>query len=102
METAYSRGRRPAPAVWRETDKALYRLAGGLYVARPIVEKNQMDQFKSKVAPADGKLAVLLPGVGGVATPFLRGVEAGKAGVAQPIGSLTQMAQIRLGKRSEK
>src|SRR5881394_2378755 len=61
-----------------------------------------MDQFKSKVPPADGKLAVLLPGMGAVATTFIAGVEAVRAGLAKPIGSLTQMAQIRLGKRSEK
>src|SRR3982751_4677406 len=61
-----------------------------------------MDQFKAKVAPADGKLAVLLPGMGAVATTFIAGVEAVKAGLGKPIGSLTQMAQIRLGKRSEK
>src|SRR4051812_25183929 len=58
--------------------------------------------FKSRVAPAEGKLAVLLPGMGAVATTFIAGVEAVKAGLAQPIGSLTQMAEIRLGKRSEK
>src|SRR5437764_4857697 len=61
-----------------------------------------MDQFKSKVAPVDGKLAVLLPGMGAVATTFIAGVEAIKAGLAKPIGSLTQMAHIRLGNRSEK
>ncbi|MGE5046961.1 MAG: inositol-3-phosphate synthase, partial [Deltaproteobacteria bacterium] len=61
-----------------------------------------MDQFKSKVAPAQGKLAVLLPGMGAVATTFIAGVEAVKAGLGKPIGSLTQMAHIRLGKRSEK
>src|SRR6202171_5547815 len=62
----------------------------------------RMDQFKSKVAPAEGKLAVLLPGMGAVATTFIAGVEAVKAGLATPIGSLTQMAHVRLGKRSEK
>src|SRR5258708_26223397 len=61
-----------------------------------------MDQFKSKVAPAEGKLAVLLPGMGAVATTFIAGVEAVEAGLSKPIGSLTQMAQLRLGKRSEK
>jgi myo-inositol-1-phosphate synthase len=61
-----------------------------------------MDELKSKVAPADGKLAVLLPGMGAVATTFIAGVEAVKAGLSKPIGSLTQMAHIRLGKRSEK
>src|SRR5256885_17239290 len=61
-----------------------------------------MDQFKSKVAPAEGKLAVLLPGMGAVATTFIAGVEAIKAGLSKPIGSLPQMAHLRLGKRSEK
>src|SRR5256714_15463168 len=62
----------------------------------------EMDQFKSKVAPADGKLAILLPGMGAVATTFIAGVEAVKAGLGKPIGSLTQMAHVRLGRRSEK
>src|SRR5207248_9492718 len=70
--------------------------------ATPAPEMKRMDQFKSKVAPADGKLAVLLPGMGAVATTFIAGVEAVKAGLGKPIGSLTQMAHVRLGKRSEK
>ncbi len=62
-----------------------------------------MDEFKpAKIAPASGKLAVLLPGLGAVATTFIAGVEATRRGLAKPIGSLTQLAQIRLGKRSEK
>src|SRR5712671_7978807 len=63
----------------------------------------QMNEFKeTKVAPADGKLAVLLPGMGAVATTFIAGVEATRRGLGKPIGSLTQMAHLRLGKRSEK
>lgn len=54
-----------------------------------------------KIAPAQGKLAVLTPGMGAVATTFYAGVEAIKRGLAQPIGSYTQMGQIRLGKRTE-
>ena len=42
---------------------------------RSLLE-NRMDQFRSKVAPADGKLAILLPGMGAVATTFIAGVEA--------------------------
>jgi myo-inositol-1-phosphate synthase len=61
-----------------------------------------MEPFKSRVTPAEGKLAVLLPGMGAVATTFIAGVEAVKANLAKPIGSLTQMAHLRLGKRSEK
>ena len=49
-----------------------------------------------------GKLGVLLPGLGAVATTFIAGVEAIKKQIALPIGSLTQMGTIRLGKRTEK
>src|SRR6185312_8730327 len=53
------------------------------------------------IAPAKGKLAILTPGMGAVATTFYAGIEAVKRGMAKPIGSYTQMGQIRLGKRSE-
>jgi myo-inositol-1-phosphate synthase len=49
----------------------------------------------------DGKLLVLTPGLGAVSTTFIAGVEAVRQGQAQPIGSLTQMQTIRLGRRSE-
>ena len=49
-----------------------------------------------------GKLGVLLPGLGAVATTFIAGVEAVRRGIGRPIGSLTQMGTIRLGKRTEK
>ena len=55
----------------------------------------------AQVAPANGKLGVLLVGLGAVSTTFVAGVEAIKKGLAQPIGSLTQMAAIRLGKRTD-
>ncbi len=58
-----------------------------------------MNQPKS-IAPATGKLGVLIPGMGAVATTVIAGVEAIKAGTGQPIGSLTQMGTIRLGKRT--
>ena len=51
--------------------------------------------------PAEGKLGVLLVGLGAVSTTFIAGVEAIKKGFAQPIGSLTQMGTIRLGKRTD-
>jgi myo-inositol-1-phosphate synthase len=54
------------------------------------------------VAPAEGKLGVLLVGLGAVSTTFIAGVENVRRGRAQPIGSLSQMATIRLGKRTEK
>ena len=53
------------------------------------------------IRPAQGKLGILLPGMGAVATTFIAGVEAVRRGMAQPIGSLTQLAHIRLGKRTE-
>jgi len=56
---------------------------------------------KINIAPAKGKLAILTPGMGAVATTFFAGVEAVKRGMAQPVGSYTQMGRIRLGKRSE-
>ncbi len=53
------------------------------------------------IAPAKGKLGVMVVGLGAVATTFIAGVEAVRRGLAQPIGSLTQMGTIRLGKRTE-
>ncbi len=54
-----------------------------------------------EIAPATGKLGVLLPGMGAVATTFIAGVEAARRGLAKPIGSLTQMGTVRLGKRTD-
>jgi myo-inositol-1-phosphate synthase len=51
--------------------------------------------------PATGKLGVLLPGLGAVATTFIAGVELARRGLGRPIGSVTQLGTIRLGKRSE-
>ncbi|HEY0245621.1 MAG TPA: inositol-3-phosphate synthase, partial [Mucilaginibacter sp.] len=57
--------------------------------------------MKSNIKPAEGKLGILLPGLGAVATTLIAGVEAVKKGISQPIGSVTQMGTIRLGKRTE-
>ena len=54
-----------------------------------------------KVAPATGKLGVMVVGLGAVATTMIAGVEAVRRGLAKPIGSLTQMGTIRLGKRTD-
>jgi myo-inositol-1-phosphate synthase len=54
------------------------------------------------IAPASGKLGVLLAGLGAVSTTFIAGVQAVRKGLAQPIGSLTQMGTIRLGRRTER
>jgi len=58
-------------------------------------------QKGAEIAPAKGKLGVLLVGLGAVSTTFIAGVEAIKKGIAEPIGSLTQMGAIRLGKRTD-
>jgi len=55
----------------------------------------------SKIESPKGKLGVLLPGLGAVSTTFIAGVELLRKGKAAPIGSLTQMGTIRLGKRTE-
>jgi myo-inositol-1-phosphate synthase len=56
---------------------------------------------KTDIAPAKGKLGVLLVGLGAVSTTFIAGVLAIRKGLASPIGSLTQMGHIRLGKRTD-
>ncbi len=58
-------------------------------------------EIKKKPAKPSGKLGILTPGMGAVATTFMAGVEAVRRGYAKPIGSLTQMGTIRLGKRTE-
>jgi myo-inositol-1-phosphate synthase len=55
----------------------------------------------SAVRPATGRLGVLTPGLGAVATTFIAGVERVRRGLSAPIGSLTQMATVRLGKRTD-
>ncbi len=54
-----------------------------------------------RIAPADGKLGILIPGIGAVSTTFIGGVEAIKRGISAPIGSLTQLGTVRLGKRTD-
>ncbi|HEV8145571.1 MAG TPA: inositol-3-phosphate synthase [Bryobacteraceae bacterium] len=54
-----------------------------------------------QIAPAEGKLGVLIPGIGAVSTTFIAGVESIRRGLSEPVGSLTQLAAIRLGKRTD-
>ncbi|HEX8090363.1 MAG TPA: inositol-3-phosphate synthase, partial [Blastocatellia bacterium] len=61
--------------------------------------QNQRTQIT--IEEPKGKLGVLLVGLGAVSTTFIAGVEAIKLGIAEPIGSLTQMGTIRLGKRTD-
>ena len=55
----------------------------------------------AKIAPPKGKLGILTPGMGAVSTTFMAGVELVRNGKAQPVGSLTQLGTIRLGKRTD-
>ncbi|MES1258023.1 MAG: inositol-3-phosphate synthase [Acidobacteriota bacterium] len=54
-----------------------------------------------QIQPATGKLGILTPGMGAVTTTFIAGVEAIKRGIAKPVGSVTQLGTIRLGKRTD-
>src|SRR5712671_2868587 len=58
-------------------------------------------QKGAPIVEPKGKLGVLLVGLGAVSTTFIAGVEAVKKGIGQPIGSLTQMGTVRLGKRTD-
>ena len=60
-----------------------------------------MAMTAAQIAPATGKLGVLTPGMGAVSTTFMAGVIAARQGLAVPIGSLTQMAHVRLGAKDE-
>ena len=53
------------------------------------------------ILPASGKLGILTPGMGAVASTFIAGVLAARKGLKPPIGSISQMAHIRLGTRGE-
>jgi myo-inositol-1-phosphate synthase len=63
--------------------------------------KNRGNTGREAVAPASGKLGIMIPGMGAVATTFVAGVEAVRKGISSPIGSVTQMGHIRLGKRTD-
>src|SRR6201992_3290116 len=58
-------------------------------------------QSAADIKPATGKLGIMIPGMGAVATTLIAGVEAVRRGFAKPIGSMSQMGTIRLGKRTD-
>ncbi len=60
-----------------------------------------MSQPQQTIENSHGKLGVLLPGLGAVSTTLIAGIEAIRQGLGKPIGSLTQMGHIRLGKRTD-
>ncbi len=65
----------------------------------PKAETNK--RSGSEIQAPKGKLGIMIPGMGAVATTFVAGVEAVRKGLAKPIGSLTQMGTVRLGKRTD-
>ena len=60
-----------------------------------------VDSIIPDIEPSDGKLGILIVGLGAVASTFIAGVEHVRRGMGQPVGSLTQMSTIRIGKRSQ-
>src|SRR3990170_9077215 len=83
------------PAQWHGPLMSLARQKGIILEAKDFVETET-----HSIAPAGGKLGVLLVGLGAVASTFISGVEHARRGTGRPIGSLTQMGTIRLGKRT--
>src|ERR1700742_2588450 len=67
----------------------------------PAAKPASAAQAAATIKPATGKLGVMIPGMGAVATTFIAGVEAIRRGLAKPIGSTSQMSTIRLGKRTD-
>src|SRR6476661_4225510 len=84
------------PAQWQTPLMSLARQRGVILEAKDFVEPRP-----SPVQPAEGRLGILLVGLGAVATTFISGVEHARRGKGSPIGSLTQMGTIRLGKRTD-
>ncbi len=84
------------PAQWHGRLMALAVERGISLEPRDFVEAASVS-----IQPAEGKLGVLLVGLGAVSSTFIAGVEHIRRGTGQPVGSLTQMATIRLGKRTE-
>ena len=84
------------PAQWHQPLMSLARERGVILEPKDFIEAQPHD-----IAPAKGKLGVLLVGLGAVASTFIAGVEHARRGTGRPVGSLTQMGTIRLGKRTE-
>ena len=70
-------------------------------MAHELLKLSRTVKQPDAVLPAEGKLGILLPGMGAVATTTIAGVLLARKGLAHPIGSLTQMGTIRLGRRTE-
>ncbi len=88
-------GRQSINRVLPDSGKIESAVGGFVLKARNLKKGEQ-------ITPPKGKLGVLIPGIGGaVSTTFIAGVELVRRGLAEPVGSLTQLGTIRLGKRFE-
>ena len=87
-DCSYGRGRTVAHGSW-------------YYINFSDRREELANQEDVRIAPPEGKLGVLIPGIGAVTTTFIAGLEAMKRGLGKPIGSLTQLGTVRLGKRTE-
>jgi len=85
------------PSQWHEPLMKLAREKGVPLEPADFVVKERPD-----IAPASGKLGIMLVGLGAVSSTFIAGVEHVRRGTGKPFGSVSQMATIRLGKRTEK
>src|SRR5690349_8787167 len=84
------------PAQWHQPLMSLARERGVALEAKDFVET----KGAHVIQPTAGRLGILMVGMGAVASTFIAGVELIRRGAATPVGSLTQMGTIRLGKRS--
>src|SRR5262245_6319390 len=84
------------PAQWHGPLMSVARGRGIILEAKDFVELKP-----NPIASPEGRLGILLVGLGAVASTFLSGVEHARRGSGKPFGSLTQMGTIRLGKRTE-
>ncbi len=67
----------------------------------PVPDASSPYRETPTIQPADGKLGILIPGLGAVTTTVIAGVEAIRRGLGSPVGSLTQLGTVRLGKRTD-
>ena len=84
------------PAQWHQPLMSLAREKGIALEAKDFIEAQD-----HTIAPPEGRVGIMLVGLGAVASTFMAGVEHVRRGTARPIGSVTQMGTVRLGKRSE-
>ena len=84
------------PAHWHEELMSLARSRG-----MALEPKDFMPTTAPDIAPADGRLGIMVVGLGAVSSTLIAGVEHVRRGMGLPIGSVTQMGTVRVGKRTD-